>query len=100
MFLLYDEGVFLSVREKEAVYGQYFENEGERQHEKKQMEIKSSIKFNMIESYLVNVNHDESSRKKKGIVDSDLKLFNFMLDSCQEEVKSHPDTETPHFKDN
>ncbi len=54
--------------------------------------------MNMIESYLLNVNNDE--RKKKGIVDSDLKLFNFMLESCEEEVKSHPDTETPHFKDN
>lgn len=36
--------------------------------------------MNMIESYLLNVNNDE--KKKKGIVDSDLKLFNFMLDSC------------------
>jgi hypothetical protein len=33
----------------------------------------------MIESYLLNVNHEEAARKKKGIVDSDLKLFNFML---------------------
>jgi hypothetical protein len=37
----------------------------------------------MIESVLVNVNQEDASRKKKGIVDSDLKMFNFMLDSCQ-----------------
>lgn len=54
----------------------------------------------MIESFLLNVNNDEAARKKKGIVDSDLKLFNFMLDSNQDEFKSHPETETPHFKDN
>jgi hypothetical protein len=55
--------------------------------------------MNMIESYLLNVNNED--RRKKGIVDSDLKLFNFLLESCEEEeAKSHPDTETPHFKDN
>jgi hypothetical protein len=69
------------------------------------MEIKSSIKMNMIESFLVNVNsEDRPSKKKNGVVDSDLKMFNFMLESSQEveEEKSSNmhDMETPHFKDN
>lgn len=65
------------------------------------MEIKSSIKFNMIQSLLLNVNNqEEATRKKKGIVDSDLKLFNFMLDSNPDEETAHPDSETPHFTAN
>ncbi len=69
------------------------------------MEIKSSIKMNMIESFLLNVNHEERPNKKKsGIVDSDLKLFNFMLESQEEEklanIREDKEMETPHFKDN
>ena len=63
----------------------------------------------MIESFLLNVDEKSSMvepKKKAGIVDSDLKLMNFMLDnSSDEEVekkgvankeKDH-DMETPHF---
>ena len=41
----------------------------------------------MIESMLMKVDKNNASniKKKKGIVDSDVKLLNFMLDSSQEE---------------
>jgi hypothetical protein len=68
------------------------------------MEIKSSVRLNMVESFLLNVNEaDKPSKKKNAIVDSDMKLFNFMLESSQEEeekLKSREDMETPHFKEN
>jgi hypothetical protein len=38
--------------------------------------------MNIIESFLVDAaSEDHPSRKNKGVVDSDLKLFNFMLES-------------------
>jgi|LakMenE01Jun11ns_1017448.scaffolds.fasta_scaffold9142328_1 hypothetical protein len=44
------------------------------------MEIKSSVRLNMVESFLLNVNEaDKPNKKKNAIVDSDMKLFNFML---------------------
>lgn len=57
----------------------------------------------MVESFLVSAQEDRA-KKKNGIVDSDLKLFNFMLESSQEEEEEKlgapPESETPHFKDN
>lgn len=57
----------------------------------------------MVESVLVSAQEDRN-KKKNGIVDSDLKLFNFMLESSQEEeeekLSAHGESETPHFKDN
>lgn len=64
----------------------------------------------MIESFLVNVNDkaDKSEPiKKKGIVESDMKLFNFMLESGSEDGNDQQiikreremEMETPHFKD-
>ena len=67
--------------------GDYFENESEKNTEKQQLEIKSSVKLNMIESFLLNVDEKNSAAiaKKKGIVDSDVKLLNFMLDNSSDE---------------
>lgn len=45
--------------------------------------------MNMIESFLLNVHDERPSKKKSGIVDSDLKLFNFMLESQEEEKLAH-----------
>lgn len=67
------------------------------------MEIKSSVRLNMVESFLLNVNEaDKPNKKKNAIVDSDMKLFNFMLQSQEGEEKiiTKEDMETPHFKDN
>lgn len=56
----------------------------------------------MVESLLLR--QEEKGRKKNGIVDSDLKLFNFMLESSQEDeeekLPAHSESETPHFKEN
>lgn len=32
LFLLYEQGVFLSIRDKQVLFGEYFENEAEREH--------------------------------------------------------------------
>lgn len=45
----------------------------------------------MVESFFMNDNHgnafnrERENQKKKGIVASDMKLFNFILDSADEE---------------
>lgn len=66
--------------------GHYFENEIEKTSERQQNEIKSSVKLNMIESVLMNVDEKSSliAPKAKGIVSSDLKLMNIMLDNSLE----------------
>lgn len=47
-----------------------------------QLEIKSSVKLNMIESFLMNVDEKNSLiSPKNGIGESDMKLMNFMLDN-------------------
>ena len=107
LILFYEDGLFLSVLEKEVVVGEYYENEGEKLTQKQQLEIKSSVKLNMIESFLVNANEKGSmiAPKKKGIVDSDLKLFNFMLENSSEDENDNfllkdreADIETPSFQ--
>lgn len=88
--------------QREIVYGEYFENEREKEKELKQLELKSSVKKNMVESLLLR--QEDRGKKKNGIVDSDLKLFNFMLESSQEDEEEKltvpADSETPHFKEN
>jgi hypothetical protein len=37
--------------------------------------------MNMIESFLVQMEEKTEHKKTKGIVESDVKLFNFLLDS-------------------
>lgn len=64
----------------------------------------------MIESFLLNVDdkRSNSNKKKNGIVASDVKLFNFMLENSYTEEHSQSfslhekdlEIETPHFKDN
>jgi hypothetical protein len=64
--------------------------------------------MNMIESFIMNVDEKSSlinNKKKNGIVDTDLKLLNFMLDSEEGEDEEEGqvakerdhDEETPHF---
>ena len=60
----------------------------------------------MVESFFMNDNHgnafnrERENQKKKGIVASDMKLFNFILDSADEEFNMRESQMlTPHFTD-
>lgn len=80
--ILFDQdGLFLSIYDNEIVLGEYYENEREKHNQKQQLEIKTEVQANMIESVLMNVAEKSSmvSQKKKGIVASDAKMFHFML---------------------
>lgn len=80
LILFYEDGLFLSIVDSEIVLGEFYENSMEKENQKQQLEIKSEVKMNMIESVLVNVERTSNTTpKKKAIVESDLQLFNFML---------------------
>lgn len=78
----------------------------ERQNEKKAAEARKA-KASEIEDLKIGEQRESMNKKKSRVVESDIKLFNFILDSGRSNETAKDDhlherdvdMETPHFKD-
>lgn len=95
MFLFPDDDYFLASVDGSLVFGQYLRNG--RQNEKKDDQSLKEHEIGKDSPSLKKIAQLESVRKN-GVIEGDMKMFNFLLESGRSSILEKDDISlTPHF---